>query len=214
MAGPHGDLWIAIGNGAATGGAYDGSDSVTRLTPGLKRVGYFAPSTWGYDNAHDLDLGSTQPALAAGNSALILGKRGEAYLLNTTDLGGIGQQRAEQAICGAFGAAAVDKAVVYEPCRTGPLTAIEVNAASRQIRVLWRGPAGSNGSPVIGGGAVWVTAYAGGARNTLYELDPGDGAVKQSIRLPARVPDFSSLSLGGGTAFVSTMDGVIAVNGA
>jgi outer membrane protein assembly factor BamB len=214
VVGPHGDLWIAIGNGAATGGAYDGSDSVTALTPGLARAGYFAPSTWPVDNAGDLDLGSTQPALAAGNSTLIMGKRGEAYLLDTTGLGGIGDQRADQQICPAYGAAAVDGSVVYEPCRTGPLVAIDVDQASRRIKVLWNGPAGAGGSPVIGGGAVWVTAYRGGAANTLYELSPASGAVRDSIRLPASVPDFSSLSLGGGTAFVSTKDGVIAVNGA
>lgn len=214
VVGPHGDLWISIGNGAATSGAYDGSDSVTALTPRLRRIAYFAPSTWGDDNAHDLDLGSTQPALAAGNSALIVGKRGEGYLLDTTGLGGIGHQRAERYICKAFGAAAVDGAVVYEPCRAGPLTAVQVSQARRQIRVLWRGPAGANGSPVIGGGAVWVTTYTGAAKNTLYGLSPASGAVRNSVRLPASVPDFSSLSLAGGTAFVSTVNGVIAVNGA
>ncbi|HEV3382411.1 MAG TPA: PQQ-binding-like beta-propeller repeat protein [Trebonia sp.] len=214
VVGPGDDLWIAIGNGAASSGAYDGSDSVTELTPELKRAGLFAPSTWADDNANDRDLGSTQPALAAGNSTLILGKRGEAYLLDTTDLGGIGGQRADLEVCAAFGAAAVDGDVVYEPCRTGPLVAISVNQAKRQIRILWDGPAGANGSPVVGGGAVWVTAYTGSAKNTLYELNPASGRVKDSIRLPSAVPDFSSLSLGGATAFVSTLDGVTAVNGA
>lgn len=116
-------------------------------------------------------------------------------------------------ICKAFGAAAVDGNVIYEPCRTGPLVAISVNAAKRQIRVLWNGPAGANGSPVAGGGAVWVTAYTGSANGTLYELSPANGTVRHSISLGPVLPDFSSLSLAGGTAYVSTVNGVTAVNG-
>jgi hypothetical protein len=82
VTGPDGDLWVAIGNGAAESGAYDGSDSVTELTPALRRVAYFAPATWPVDNADDLDLGSTQPVLAAGNAVFVMGKRGEGYLLS------------------------------------------------------------------------------------------------------------------------------------
>ena len=213
VTGPHGDLWIAIGNGAATRDAYDGSDSVTMLTPGLKRAGFFAPATWAGDNADDLDLGSTQPALAAGNSTLIVGKRGEAYLLDTTSLGGIGGERAEQVVCAAFGAAAVNGSTVYEPCRGG-VAAISVNEAKRQIKVLWRGPSATNGSPVLGGGALWVTAYSKGGDGTLYELNPDDGAARYAIPLGAVLPHFSSLSLAGGIAYVSTLDGVTAVSGA
>ncbi len=61
--GRHGTLYVSVGNGAATGGRYDGSDSVLALSPGLRRTGFFAPSTWAADNAHDLDLGSMSPAV-------------------------------------------------------------------------------------------------------------------------------------------------------
>ena len=47
VAGPGGTLYVSSGNGAAAGGTFDGSDSVTALTPGLKRAGIFAPVTWG-----------------------------------------------------------------------------------------------------------------------------------------------------------------------
>jgi polyvinyl alcohol dehydrogenase (cytochrome) len=218
VTGPGGDLWVSTGNGAADDPAepYDGSDSVVKLTPNLVREDFFAPSTWADDNANDRDLGSTQPVLAAGNSVLITGKRGVGYLLNETSLGGIGHQLAEQTVCGAFGAAAVSGSTVYEPCSGGGLAAVSVSAAQRNISVLWRGPGDSNGSPVAGGGAVWVTHYDPGGSssgNTLYELDPATGAIRHQLGISEGLPHFSTLSLAGGTAFLGTLDGVVAVNG-
>lgn len=214
VVGPGGNLWVSIGNGAATSGAYDGSDSVTELSPALRRLAYFAPSTWADDNAHDLDLGSTQPALAGGGTVFIMGKRGVGYLLAAAHLGGIGGQLAERSICQAFGTAAVSGSVVYEPCRHGGgMAAVQVSAVSKTIRVLWRGPAGAQGSPVVGGGAVWVTDYSG-RDGVLYELDQATGAVRHQITIGQGLPHFSSPSLSGGTAYLGTLDGVTAVNGA
>jgi polyvinyl alcohol dehydrogenase (cytochrome) len=221
VVGPNGDLWVGIGNGAAeSGDPYDGSDSVTELSPVtesspiLRRVAYFAPSTWAADNSSDLDLGSTQPVLAAGNTVFVMGKRGVGYLLSETHLGGIGGQLAEQNICNAFGAAAVSGSIVYEPCGNGGMAAIEVSAATKTIKVLWRGPSNSNGSPVVGGGAVWVTAYSNTSPTTLYELNQGTGAVEHKISISQVLPHFSSLSLSGGTAYVSTLTGITAISGA
>jgi len=215
VVGPNGDLWVSIGNGAAESGApYDGSDSVTELSPALQRLGYFAPSTWATDNANDKDLGSTMPVLAAGDTVFIVGKGGVGYLLDGAKPGGIGGQLAEQNICDAFGTAAVSGSTVYEPCRAGPLTAVEVSAASKTIKVLWRGPSGTNGSPVVGGGAVWVTSYSQSSGSTLYELNQATGRVEQQISISQGVPHFSSLSLSGGSAYVSTLTGITAINGA
>jgi PQQ-like domain len=213
VTGPDGNLWVSIGNGAAESGAYDGSDSVTELTPALQRVAYFAPASWADDNANDLDLGSTQPALAAGGAVFVMGKRGTGYLLSSTNPGGIGGQLAAQSICDAEGAAAVSGATVYEPCQDGGMAAIEVSAADKTIKVLWRGPGDAAGSPVIGGGAVWVTAYSDNGGGTLYELNPATGAVAHQIAISDGLPHFSSMSLGGGTAYLGTLDGVTAVNG-
>jgi polyvinyl alcohol dehydrogenase (cytochrome) len=221
VVGPGGDLWLSTGNGAAIspGQPYDGSDSVVRLrlTPDqrLVRVDFFAPATWAQENATDADLGSTQPVLAADDSTFIMGKSGIGYVLSTSSLGGIGHQRAAQRICYAFGSAAVDGSTVYEPCMNDGMAAIAVNAAQRKIRVLWRGPSDAMGSPVVGGGAVWVTSYyqSGSDGGTLYELDPADGAVKSRLEISDGLPHFSSLSLAGGTAFLGTLKGVVAVNG-
>jgi outer membrane protein assembly factor BamB len=212
--GPNGDFYVSAGNGAQENPSqpFDGSDSVNELTPGLQRVAYFAPATWADDNANDLDLGSTQPALAAGGALLIVGKRGIGYLLQAGSLGGVGSQLAQATVCRAYGAPAVAGSVVYVPCRFGHgITAVQVSAADKEIRILWRGPSDADGSPVIGTGAVWVTNSAAG---TLYALNPTTGAVLRQLSLGEQLPHFSSMSLNGPHAYLGTMSGVIAVSGA
>jgi polyvinyl alcohol dehydrogenase (cytochrome) len=214
VTGPNGALWVATGNGAAgTGDPYDGSDSVTELTPALQRTAFFAPSTWAADNDTDLDLGSTQPARVTGGAVFVVGKRGVGYLLDSAKPGGIGGQLAQQSICAAFGGVAVSGTTVFEPCSSGGLAAISLSAAKKTIKVLWRGPADANGSPVIGGGSIWVTHYANGG-GTLYALDPANGSVQHQVAIAQGMPHFSSLSLSGNMAYVSTLKGFTAIKGA
>jgi outer membrane protein assembly factor BamB len=213
VTGPDGSLYVAAGNGDQTDGGqpYDGSDSVSRLTPGLQRASFFAPATWADDNARDLDLGSTQPALVGGDSLLITGKRGTGYLLNATRLGGIGGELAQAPVCEAYGAPAVSGNVVYVPCQfASGITAVTVDPAGKRLTVKWRGPGHANGSPVVGGGVVWVTDWKSG---TLYALSPGTGQPLYQVSLGAQLPHFSSLSLAGSRAYVGTLTGVVAVAG-
>jgi hypothetical protein len=93
------------------------------------------------------------------------------------------------------------------------MAAIDVNAAKKTIHVLWRGPSAAQGSPVVGGGAVWVTSYSA-TGGTLYELNQGTGKVEHQIPVGQGLPHFSSLALSGGTAYVSTLTGITAINGA
>ena len=213
--GPGGDLWLATGEGAVTapGSPYDGADSVDMLTPALKRVAFFAPTTWLTDNVHDWDLGSTQPALAAGGSTLIVGKASIGYLLSTTKLGGVGGQLAQAFVCDAEGAASVNGSMVYEPCQQNGMAAVYVSAAHREIKVVWRGPDSATGSPAVGGGAVWVTGFTT-TSGTLYELNPKTGAVRDQIAIGAGLPHFSSLSLAGHLAYLDTLTGITAIDGA
>ena len=217
---PNGGLWVSNGNGAAgPGDPYDGSDSVTALSPVLHRNGFFAPASWAADNASDLDLGSTEPVIAAGDptTALIVGKRGVGYLLSDR---APGRDRAPA------GVAARSAGPLAAPRPAGPWSTSHARAAAwppstsarrkRKIDIRWRGPSDGNGSPVLGGGAAWVTAYDpdGGASGTLYELSSATGAIRSQIEIGAGLPHFSSLSLAGGTAYVGTLTGVTAVNGA
>ena len=121
---PAGMIYVSAGNGATSSGSFDGSDSVTALTPGLKRTGIFAPADWRALSAADLDLGSVSPALLGDGRILQVGKNGVGYLLDAANLGGVGGQLAQGPVCaadsgGAFGGAAVSGTVVYMPCTSG-----------------------------------------------------------------------------------------------
>jgi outer membrane protein assembly factor BamB len=207
--GPDGTLYVSVGNGSVTSTSFDGTDSVTALSPALRQVGIFAPTSWYNDSQHDLDLGSTQPALLASGMLLALGKSGTAYLISAAHPGGVGGQVAQAGVCPAYGAAAVAGSTVYEPCEQGGMAAI--STAGNKIRVLWRGPASAWGSPAVGGGAVWVTDWSAG---TLYELDPATGATRYSLSLGTSLPHFASLSMTGSRAYLGTSQGVVAVAGA
>jgi PQQ-like domain len=205
--GPDGTLYVSVGNGAATSGAFDSSDSVTALTPRLAPRSVFAPRTWADDNAHDLDLGSMAPAVVSPDRVLIAGKRGVAYLLRAPDLGGVGGEITQAKVCEAYGGSAHVGRTVYLPCRGG-MAAVDV--AGDRIRVLWRGPSGAAGSPVVGGGAVWVADWETGA---LYALDRTTGRTRQKLAV-GELPHFVSPTLSGSLALVGTMTGVTAVSGA
>ncbi len=208
VTGPDGTLYVSVGNGSETSTSFDDSDSVTALSPGLHRTGVFAPSSWRHDNDNDLDLGSTQPALLPDGMLLADGKSGTAYLVSSAHLGGVGGQVDQAQVCPAFGTAAVQGSTVYEPCEQGGLAA--VSTAGSKIRVKWRGPENAWGSPVVGGGAVWVTDWKAG---TLYELDQATGGIRASLGTGTPLPHFSSMSMAGSRAYLGTMDGVVSVSG-
>jgi polyvinyl alcohol dehydrogenase (cytochrome) len=201
------NLLYAVGNGESTSGAYDGSDSVIALTPQLQLADSFSPSTWAADNAADLDLGSMSPAVV-GSYVYTDGKRGTGYTLRADHLGQIGGQVAQATVCKAFGGSAVDADTLYVPCSDGP-RAVRVDE-SGQIHVQWHGPSGARGSPVVGGGAVWVVDYAAG---TLYALDPATGTVRQQIAVGVAA-HFTSPTPAGDHVYVGTMSGVVAIAGA
>ena len=208
VAGPGGTLYVSVGNGSVTSTSFDGTDSVTALSPALRQVGIFAPASWHADSQDDLDLGSTEPALLASGMLVALGKSGTAYLVSSAHLGGVGGQVAQASVCPAYGAAAVQGSTVYEPCEQGGMAAI--STAGDKLRVLWRGPASAWGSPVVGGGAVWVTDWSAG---TLYELNPATGGTRASLSLGTSLPHFASLSMTGSHAYLGTSQGVVAVGG-
>jgi outer membrane protein assembly factor BamB len=207
--GPNGTVYVAAGNGASTAPPWDHSDSITALTPGLKRIGAFAPSTWPADNAADLDLGASAPALLSDGQILTVGKRGIGYLLNAKHLAGVGSQLTQAPVCAAFGGMATVGKIVYVPCISGGMAA--VNTSGTKIKVLWRGPGAAQGSPVVGGGAIWVPDWNAGV---LYELAPASGHVRHQIRLGSALPHFASPTLSGSLALLGTLNGVVAVRGA
>jgi outer membrane protein assembly factor BamB len=207
-------LFVAVGNGASTGGRWDGSDSVTALSPPtLRRVDAFAPTRWAPDNAEDADLGSLTP-VRVGRFVLQAGKSGTVYLLDAAHLGGIGGELADTKACPSYGAAAVRGLTVYLPCDTG-LQQVTVGSDGR-LRTGWRVALGNGGSPVLGPGpggagtAVWVADWGSGV---LHVLDAATGRQLRSVRV-GELPHFASPVLAGVRAFVGTTAGVTAIGGA
>lgn len=197
-----GSVLVAVGNGASTSGAYDSSDSVTRLTAQMQRTDLFAPTSWPSDNARDLDLGSMTPAVTANGYVLQVGKAGTAYSVAVTHLGGVGGQVSSASLCPAYGVSAVTASSVYLPCTTG-VSRVDV-AADGRITQRWLQPA-VTGSPVAGPGALYAV---GGGR--FYALNRRTGAVLGTLTIPA-TSRFATPALAGTRAYVGTLTGLTAV---
>ncbi len=208
---PDGRVLVSVGNGAAENGPWDGSDSVLALAPdSLTVTGSFAPVTWPDDNAHDLDLGSLTPALV-GPWVLAVGKRGTGYTLGLAtrlQRTGVGGEQAQAHLCSAYGAAAVTGTTVFVPCDDG-LLRVEVGSDGVP-HPGWHVPLRASGSPVLGGGAVWVADYGAG---TLLALDQASGRVLTQV-VAGSLPHFVSPVLSGDRVLIGTAAGVTAFGGA
>jgi outer membrane protein assembly factor BamB len=169
-----GDLLVAVGNGSGTGGEFDGSDSVLRLSAALKRESFFAPSTWAADNASDLDLGSSSPVLV-GDHIVIAGKRGSVYLL-PHGLGGIGGQIATLDGCSAYGGAATTGTAVILPCSDGIR---RLDVSGDQMSWGWQ-VAGVTGSPLVIDGTVYAMSADNG---DLVVIDLRSGRVRSRMHV-------------------------------
>ena len=201
-----GNLLVATGNGASTT-TYDHGNSVIKLSPGLSELDSWAPSTWLADNNSDADVGSTSPAIVGNGLLFQIGKRGVGYLLNASNLGGIGGDVFQANVCNSLGATAYAAPFIYVTCSDG-MRALRQNGSS--FSLAWQGPAAATGPPVIAGGAVWVTSTANGQ---LYALNPTTGAQLQPPLATGALPHFATPSAGDGLVFVGTSNSVVAFAG-
>jgi outer membrane protein assembly factor BamB len=198
-----GTVYVAVGNGASTGGAYDGTDAVLHLSADLSsRLDYFAPAEWAAENASDVDLGSAGPLLLSDGMVVQDGKDGRLYVLDASKLGGIGHPLASGGPCAAYGGAAADGNAVFEPCAEG-LRRFDVTATA--VTPGWH--ASVTGSPVVAGGAVWALDTDAG---TLHAYDEATGASLATARVGA-VTRFTSPVVVPGLAIVGTRNAVTAV---
>ncbi|WP_376797355.1 PQQ-binding-like beta-propeller repeat protein [Thermogemmatispora sp.] len=200
-----GNIYVSVGNGAVTSGAWDHSDSVLRLSPSLQLEDGFAPRQWASDNAADLDLSSLGPVLLPNGLLFIAGKSGMAYLLRANALGGVGGQLLEQRLCDAYGGAARVDNVIYLPCSLG-VVQVTIASGPRLVRG-WQAPANINGSPIVGGNTLYVVDRTG----ALYALNRQTGAVRARIAIEP-TSRFATPTLVGRTLLVGTMNGVVAIS--
>jgi len=169
-------ILFATGNtfGATT---WSDGEAVFRVAPDLQRTenkqDYFAPSDWKVLDAHDEDLGGSNPlpfkiANARGGEedlVLALGKDRKAYLLNGKDLGGIGGQLAARAVSGIrittapaaypvgqdmFVAVQAPGTDCPDASGTRDLTVLRITGGTApSINTAWCGAVAGRGSPIV-----------------------------------------------------------------
>jgi polyvinyl alcohol dehydrogenase (cytochrome) len=205
-----GHIWVSAGNGSVDSASqpYDDSDSVLELSSSLALLQYFAPSSWPKNNAADLDM-SMAPALLSDGQVVLAGKSRIVYVLNGSDLGGIGGQEASLASgCGddIDGGSAVVGTTVFVPCLTG-IIAVGVTESPAALHLLWSSGIGG-GPPIIAAGLVWTI----GQNGVLYGLNPSTGKVTQQVSIGLAANHFPTPSVGDGLFLVTSADHVVAFN--
>src|SRR5713101_6830519 len=200
-----GNLYVAVGNGAATQGDWDHSDSILRLSPTLQLEDGFAPQSWQSDNASDADLGSMGPVLLPDGLIYADGKSGQGYLLRADHLGGVGGQIQTISLCSAFGGAAVSGLSLFIPCTDG-LRQLQL-AAGAHLVAGWHAPRQVTGSPVIGGQIVYSLDPGGGV---LYALNAATGEVRATLSV-GTTSHFATPALSQQSIFIGTLTGIAAV---
>jgi outer membrane protein assembly factor BamB len=193
-----GSIFVTTGN-SFSGDTFDHGDSVIRLSPELKELGFFAPSDWPQLNAGDVDLGSVGPAILPDDRVFQIGKGGVGYLLDATHLGGIGGELSSANVCGgaAFGGTAHTADRVFVPCGDG---LVALSFGGDHLAVAWRSERFDAGPPIVAGGLVWTVDLSDDA---LVGLDEASGA--QAVRIAlAEASHFASPSSAPGCVFVPT----------
>ena len=84
-----GNIYIMTGNGTFDGTANYG-ESMIKLNSSLAVQDYATPTNWAALNTGDTDFGSGGPTLLPGGYAVGMGKDGNIYLANTTNMGQVG----------------------------------------------------------------------------------------------------------------------------
>ena len=203
-----GDIWVTTGNGSVYSYShpYDNSDSILELSPSLKLLQFFAPTTWATDNSQDLDM-STAPALLSDGQVILAGKSRIVYLLNGAHLGGIGgQQAALDAACSQDidGGVAVQGTTVYLPC-FGGIIAVRAVQSPAALHLLWS--SGTGGGPaIVAADLVWTI----GQNGVLYGLSPATGKVQQQASIGAPANHFPTPSVADGLLLAPAADQVVA----
>jgi outer membrane protein assembly factor BamB len=158
-------LFIATGNTAGTA-VWKGGEAILRFQSGPVFSGnaadFWAPLNWMSLDASDLDIGGAGPLLvdlpsaAPSDLVLSLGKDGNAYLLNRSDLGGVSRPLAQAHVSGTpiIQAAAVYRTVqgvyVVFCSNENQLTALRLAPANPPtITSVWTSSQNGRGSPFV-----------------------------------------------------------------
>jgi hypothetical protein len=185
-----GTLLVGTGNGGGSTFAYQ--NSVIRLSDGLSRVGYWAPTDWQPLSAGDVDEGSLAPLPVSNGRVFQIGKDGVGYLLPRA-LGGIGGQQFSSPVCSgpAFGADAFQAPLAVVPCGS---SLYGISIESSRFRIAWTSSAGGS-VPVIAGDSVFALTREG----ALNQLRLADGRLVTSTDVGSETTSFPALAAAGST---------------
>jgi outer membrane protein assembly factor BamB len=193
---PSGNVYAATGNGASIT-TFDHGDSVIKLSPSLSEEEYFAPTNWSVLNQNDADLGSLGPAIVGPNVLFQIGKGGVGYLLNASQLGGIGGQMFSANVCNeSFGGTAYSSPLIFVPCING---LFELQVANGTFSTKLQVSGLNAGPPIVTDGVVWTVDTNTG---TLYGLSVSDGHQDYTFSLGS-VERFITPAAGDGRLFVA-----------
>lgn len=200
-------ILFATGNTFGASSWTDG-EAVFRVAPDLQRSeakqNYFAPSDWKALDAHDEDLGGSNPLpLKIPNArdgeedvVLALGKDRKAYLLDGINLGGIGGQLAAATVSGLriitapaaypvgqdiFVALQAPGTDCPTPSRAHDLTVLRITGKpAPSINTAWCGAVSGRGSPIVtttdghSNPIVWMLGAEGDDRLHAFRGETGE----------------------------------------
>jgi polyvinyl alcohol dehydrogenase (cytochrome) len=210
-----GFLYAVTGN-SATNGSFDYGASVIKLTPDLSVVDYFSPTNYLALDEGDQDLSTTGATQLPGNLIFSIGKEGVGYLLNSSNLGGVGGQLASLSVCpgGAWGSTAYASGIIYIPCIDG-IHAVAVHAgADPGLTSLWNYTNFFAGPPIVAAGAVWTSDIYNG---TLFALNPETGDLIAQLILdgglaPGSLEHFATPSVAPGLVLFAVDETIYALS--
>jgi outer membrane protein assembly factor BamB len=207
-------IFVTTGNGFGSSATWAESEGVFRLDPGPSYAGtpadYFAPSDWKTLDNGDVDISGSGPlvidAPSMNPSALVLaqGKDGNLYLLDRTNLGGVGTASVgtlqvlsgEITNAGAWATIGGATYVVVRPngggsgmgCpngTAGDLVGVKLDpTAAQKMTVAWCVDAQGEGSPSITSSdgthdaMVWTAGAEGSSRLHSWDLLTGNPVFK------------------------------------
>jgi outer membrane protein assembly factor BamB len=195
-----GTLLVTTGNGG--GNSFGFSNSVIRLSLGLRRQAYWAPKDWRSLSAGDVDESSLAPLPVSGGRVFQIGKDGVGYLLGH-GLGGIGGELFRQPICGggAYGADAFRAPLVILQCG-GASYALRI--AGDRFTVAWHNSAGGM-VPVIAGDSVFAINRGG----TLVQMRMSNGSQVTSTTVGGGATSFPQPAAAGNTLVAPAGRGIV-----
>ncbi len=235
VASENGTVFIATGNTMGTS-TWAGGEALLRFGAGPvfsgKTADYFSPANWRALDEGDIDLGGSGPIVldlpgSTPSKLLVgLGKDGKIYLIDRTNLGGVGKGIAEarvarNAIIG--GAAAYTTArgtyVVFKgngslcPAgQSGDLTAVRiVPGAPPTVRTAWCARQNGKGSPMVSTtdghseAIVWSVGAEGDNRLHGFDGDTGQTVYNGGVSgdVIGSVRRYQTPILAGGRIFVA-----------